>query len=715
MAYLLVPIDVEALSVNSQPIPHGLGFMPAVTSFDRLPYAGQTSPQPFLGERAMSQPFDGGSSVGMPGIHLHWAMPDALMHGVRTVDAKGQPVPGAPVQFRKLPDRWLVTRAVLNKPELTESWIVDSRYVSQDISQPRFNLGSSAIPWNNPNDPKYLLPPYRYLGRTVPLASWASAQSGAQYLPELTAASLAVIQAPAYYPNSRNVFGMYDARTDTQPFEVCYSVCGWHASAGDDPLAGKSAADTAEILKKFQWTVSSPAAFDGVIYTGMVFSVVWDPNRAVQGASPLTATFGNTTTEALSALLAFSAGASLRSGGASNAAASFEPHAHALLTGQLDVLAESGGERRVLRQLHQQRFSPVVSGNIWFVARKSDGADVSGSLDNQQTKMLENLNTLEQAALVARDKAAANQWQLFADWYKYLKCSYPEAGQTPPLDPDDVMSYIRQHSLPAAQNSVAASQTTQAAATNALQALTRALAAGFEPAVKPGPNYWKPVDPVLLLQGADVKPAMRYGGDGLLACRTTSQLLSGLAMLAGAVSGLGAASIDQSASPGLGPGAGSAGAIETQASAALLEACLLWPNYAGAALASRAGQSGAASRVAAWVASQESAFIGGGNGPWTGTAPAPTGLNAWTGNPWLPILMHWRISYQPLAAIPADTPTGRFDQTALLSRLSPDNDSLDRDSVDLVLTPSTSSEIKQYEGITFYHSSGRYANRAAAQ
>src|SRR3954470_4591271 len=110
MAYLVVPIDVEALCVNSQPIPNGLGFMPAVTSFDRLPYAGQSSPSPFLGERAMAQPFNGGTSVGQPGIHLHWAMPDALMHGERKVDSGGKPVRRAPIHFGKLPDRWLVTR-----------------------------------------------------------------------------------------------------------------------------------------------------------------------------------------------------------------------------------------------------------------------------------------------------------------------------------------------------------------------------------------------------------------------------------------------------------------------------------------------------------------------------------------------------------------------------------------------------------------------------
>src|SRR5438128_7043968 len=118
MAYLAVPIDLEALCVNNQPIPDGLGFMPPVTQFDRLPYAGQREQRPFLGESAVAQPFDGGSSVGVPGIHLHWAMPDGLMHGVRPVDSQGKPIPSAPIQFRKLPDRWLVTRMVKGQPSL---------------------------------------------------------------------------------------------------------------------------------------------------------------------------------------------------------------------------------------------------------------------------------------------------------------------------------------------------------------------------------------------------------------------------------------------------------------------------------------------------------------------------------------------------------------------------------------------------------------------
>jgi hypothetical protein len=692
MAYLVVPIDVEALCVNGQPIPNGLGFMPAVTNFDRLPYAGQSSPSPFLGERAMAQPFNGGSAMGQPGIHLHWAMPDALMHGERKVDSQGKPVPRAPLQFRKLPDRWLVTRAVLGKPELTQSWIVDSRYVSQTISQSLYNVGSSAIPWENPNDLKYRLPPYRYLGRTVPLQSWASAQAGAEYLPKLNATSMAVIQGPAYYPNARNVFGMYDARTDSQPFEVCYSVCGWHVSPADDPLNGKNAAEAAEILKTCRWRVSDSAVFEGVIYTGMVLSAEWDPSRTVRAASRLTATFGNTTIEALSALLAIAAG---------EPAPAFEPQLHALLSGQLDILPESGGDRRVTRQLHQQRFAPVVSGNVSFVARKSDGGDVSSSLPVNQCKLLDDLNRKEQDAVGKRDDAAANQWQLFADWCKYLKCAYPESGQTPPLDPDDVRQYIQRRSLPEAQKSVATYQTALADANKALRDLINVIAADFELAVRPGPNYWNPVDPVLLLQGTDVQPAMRYGGDGLFACRTTDQMLTALTLPAGAVPNVGGASLDRSASSGLGGGAGAAGAIETQASSALLEACLFWPNHAGAALASRAGQLASANAIAQWISSHRSAFLAGGPGPWTGTAPATIGVTAWSGNPWLPILMHWRISYQPLAEIPSERAAQTFNQNALLSRLSADNDSLDADAVDLVLTGGVRGEIKHYEGITF--------------
>src|SRR5262249_2118802 len=99
MAYLVVPIDVEALCVNNQPIPNGLGFMPPVTSFDRLPYNQRgATPSPFLGERAVAKPFNGGTSVGDPGIRLHWAMPDALMHGVRKTDSTGKPVLAAPLQ-----------------------------------------------------------------------------------------------------------------------------------------------------------------------------------------------------------------------------------------------------------------------------------------------------------------------------------------------------------------------------------------------------------------------------------------------------------------------------------------------------------------------------------------------------------------------------------------------------------------------------------------
>src|SRR5829696_794154 len=89
---VLVPIDVQALYV-----PHG-----TTESFVRFPFA-VTRPD---GEppEPMPEPFDPGAPRS-PGVHLHWAMPDALLRG-RLTEQAGSNRLGLPA----LPDRWLVLR-----------------------------------------------------------------------------------------------------------------------------------------------------------------------------------------------------------------------------------------------------------------------------------------------------------------------------------------------------------------------------------------------------------------------------------------------------------------------------------------------------------------------------------------------------------------------------------------------------------------------------
>ena len=698
---LIVPINVEALCVNHKV--QAAQFLPGVTQFESLPYNDEAPVyKAFLSERVMAHPFSTGSINA--GVHLHWAMPDALMHGEQQKDhdprrKHGDP-PAGSIRFPRLPDRWLVTRTTLAaKPSGTDdtlSWVVDSRFVAEELGPG--NEGSSAIPWENPNDPQFRRPPYRYLGRTLPLDQW-SAPHPRSLLSELTAASLGLLQAPSYYPSSRNVFGMHHAAPE-KPAEYCYTVCGWHADMADDPLSGKNAEQTAKTLAKLEWIsprgeALEPILYERVLYVGMVHSVRWDPDLEPDSPASITAVFGNTTAEATAVLLKTSA---------ADPSPTFANQLQALISGQLDRLAEPGGEQRVNRQFHHQRFSPVAFTNFWYAAKETDGTDAFNSLLAEHKKLLHRLNQAEQVKVTCREEASARQWQLFADWYKYLKCKYPEGEDLP--HPDDVRAFMEEQSLPRARLAIKACKSAAAAAAAAYEELKNILPREYVLTARPQANCWRPVDPVLLLQGKDVRPALRFLGDGELPCQISGSspdypMLWALDLRPEDVPGVGPARLDAvSDTPDLGPDVDKLGPPKLALQTAVLEGRLLWPAWAGGRLALRAGKPESAPDVSLWLAAKDPQEAG---SPWTGKPPAPKSVTGWSGNPWLPMMMHWDISYQPLAIIQESEPARHFPPEMLMKRLS---DSLDTDEVDLVLKPPSRGNLgdnlpRHYQGITF--------------
>jgi hypothetical protein len=96
---LLVPVDVQALYVPPD------GKEPMVRlAFDLTTVEGDPPPLP--------PPFDPGKPRE-PGVHLHWAVPDALLRGkVDDPELAGTPE-GNRLALPALPDRWTVLRILL--------------------------------------------------------------------------------------------------------------------------------------------------------------------------------------------------------------------------------------------------------------------------------------------------------------------------------------------------------------------------------------------------------------------------------------------------------------------------------------------------------------------------------------------------------------------------------------------------------------------------
>ena len=125
-AVLRVPIRVDGLYVGPGTYESGL----PMADFSRLPYnlsCGATIniTTPNLAEGAFNPRLGrasgiNGNVLSLPqGLHLHWALPDALVTG-RHRDGS--------TQFPAVPNRWLVRR--LNKEgQLQKSWIVESDFL----------------------------------------------------------------------------------------------------------------------------------------------------------------------------------------------------------------------------------------------------------------------------------------------------------------------------------------------------------------------------------------------------------------------------------------------------------------------------------------------------------------------------------------------------------------------------------------------------------
>lgn len=165
------------------------------------------------------QPF-ANDAVLEPGVHLHWALPDALT-GARIVnpDASSQAL------FPGVPDLWLVVRfnpfAKGAATRTWTAWVVDSRALT---ATPLANWQPPASP-----DPNTILTQAGVLKTADALGypGWGSLpQSPGGY----------DVASAAYYPATRNRFGFFDNFVIPAGETVSYSVVGWYSLSQHDPL-----------------------------------------------------------------------------------------------------------------------------------------------------------------------------------------------------------------------------------------------------------------------------------------------------------------------------------------------------------------------------------------------------------------------------------------------------------------------------------------------
>jgi hypothetical protein len=222
MSELLVPMNLEALVVGQSDA--GAQWVNLKPDFRGVYRRDQVLGQQ-LGTPLEFSP----SMLGLkPGVHLHWALPDGLTHGVA-------PENGGSPEFPAIPNRWLVVRfwdqngANQSLALKAKAWIVESDSVTSD---------SSAAVWptfggeNLKKSDDYSV----FVGKQSELSQWPGETAGARVT--ITAVGYGDAAFAAYYPACKGIIGFHDQDlSDVMAgANLDYMVVGWYADLAVDPL-----------------------------------------------------------------------------------------------------------------------------------------------------------------------------------------------------------------------------------------------------------------------------------------------------------------------------------------------------------------------------------------------------------------------------------------------------------------------------------------------
>ncbi|MEM7428378.1 MAG: hypothetical protein AAF441_19985, partial [Pseudomonadota bacterium] len=237
-AYLCVPIHLDALVVRRQEEVVG-----PTLDVSRAPWFGTGNdgvlrdhfPQTANVAGAIRiDPMDPNNRYLTAGIHLHWALPDALTHGTTKPPNSSSFVERNSLWFPKAPNRWLVLRS--HGTAHVGSWLIESDFVHP------WGTGTGNTAYSLPPEADWPYP-FARVGRITKLETGAAAPAAGTSLAEIDRALTAVgpgdASFAALYTGCHSIFGMHDTDVpgvrDGAP--ITYEVIGWYADPGDAPLA----------------------------------------------------------------------------------------------------------------------------------------------------------------------------------------------------------------------------------------------------------------------------------------------------------------------------------------------------------------------------------------------------------------------------------------------------------------------------------------------
>lgn len=538
---LIVPVEVHALLVN-QTVRTQHPFYRAKPSFERMlgTNRGRAAAEP--------EPFQEGKTPGaaFEGVHVQWQLPEALTDGYID-EATGE------TRFPLVPNRWLVVRyAEVAARTTTAGWIVHSDYLYSDDDGANYD----GITENSFLAPDADNPEEDWIGRLHKLSAGPWTEPAEREL-FLTAVGSGLPNFAAYEPYHENVFSMHDTLADLKDAgslpaaaSLSYLVVGWYSDSRGDILRTAAAipgllppgsdGSVADVIAALGWaTAADTAAVTRSVFSGTALGLAWSyPNPAPvddrPGGNPLKIALGHSTGEAATALVD-------RQTGDADTAQLFG----ALYHGTLETFDGAEGDEDLAETTHRSWFSGSDAEYSWQIRPRpgSTGDDAPAVRSADLTPAwLGRLNADQAEHDAALPVLADQQWRL---WSLYWLANLPPV-QRPPDLPAEFDAYAASQLSLDNETGLAHATQAQLDAVSALEAELPAIAPGdpdpqaaidafaaerglpghLQLARVPGDSYYKPADPVLLIEGSAgaVRPLTR-DHDNPLPCRTPGTLL----------------------------------------------------------------------------------------------------------------------------------------------------------------------------------------------
>lgn len=617
---LFVPVMLEALVVGASSIP-GADVTPDYSLLRDYPFGWNCSNSFFT------------NSANRPGVHLHWTLPDALLHGTLTADK---------LCFPCVPNRWIIQRLGEHGDQISrKAWIVESDFITDTPGTDPGMMKRTSIPtfaledgcWRGKVKKDR---PYGYLGDRREYGADPTVEG--YYMEKLTAVGSEDIPYAAdplfsaYYPRCKTVFGFYDSLQDMEDGSYTYVLTGFYSDQSKDPLFGA----TGETFEQMQWKCMDGSDLpQRIVCHSQVTSVAWHgPDYDYKSGVPeddIAVYVANTSIEALSALMQDKM----------PEVKNFERVLNAVQYNCLHDLEEAANPDALLEfetLLHEKQFSSEDGGQVWNL-HGSSANDAGGVIDEAIYRSI-GLLQREQSEYEKNSAIIASlENELYFAWTKYVLSDIE-------LDEETAGDFLGLTGELLQQLSAAREEQVQRA--DRINTLQNGINSGLNATpirveMDKQERFYTPNPPVLLLCGSGVQRAFKQGyqadEDGFLPCRVNPVCALAVTVQGRMVkveAGEAANLCDSTLAP-----------LPDDILPYLGEAVLVSPDCARAIAVTAYKTAGITyteaqlqETMAAIRKSQQE------RKGFSGTLPPPLALGPWK-QPWSPLTIEWSINLQP--------------------------------------------------------------------